>query len=520
MGSMNFYKIVFVIAVIINVFFSIKGWDEPPLDAHHFRQSQTAITSYYTIKEGFRTDYITPVFGAPWSLPMEFPLYQWIVSVIVIIFKSPLVQSGRFVSLLFFYFSLLPIYSILNQITKNKQHSLIFLSILLLSPTYIYWSRTFMIESTAFFLSIVFLWGYISTLSKKHSIVNKFSIIALIAAILASMVKITTLAVYVYAAMIFTVWYWLKEDRERRFSGKVIFKYSLHALFYVIIIAVFSVSWIKYCDSVKLQNPMAFDFLTSYSLNEWYMETFISKFSLENWNQIFYYTLMIPKFLGSINTELIRIPYIIVFIIFVTIVISHLIFNKQRRFEILFCISAFFTAPLAFTKLHFIHVYYNYPNMIFLYFAVGFFLLSFIESSNDKIHKAGKFILLPLIFVIIFFSYMYEYYPLQKMNLNYPAVVEIVKNSTMSEDVILIYGQDWDPTLPLGMERKTLMDRWNLPLNSEKIQNSLRITGKNTIKGMLLSGNYDTLFIKERIDYFGFKAIPIYSDNQFKFYIK
>ena len=53
------------ICLVIHFIFSMVGWNNSILDHHGFRQSQTAITSYYFIKDGFRLAYETPVLGAP-----------------------------------------------------------------------------------------------------------------------------------------------------------------------------------------------------------------------------------------------------------------------------------------------------------------------------------------------------------------------------------------------------------------------------------------------------------------------
>ena len=46
---------------------------------------------------------ITLVLGPPWSIPIEFPLYQWNVAAAVKIFNTPLDQTGRFFSCLLFW---------------------------------------------------------------------------------------------------------------------------------------------------------------------------------------------------------------------------------------------------------------------------------------------------------------------------------------------------------------------------------------------------------------------------------
>jgi hypothetical protein len=165
------------------------GWNNTLCDQHGFRQTQTAITSFYTIKEGFKLNYITPILGKPWSIPMEFPLYQWIVSLFVLITQINLDQAGRLVTLLFFYLSLIPIYYLLGYFVSDKSHRLVFLSLLLASPFYVFWSRAFMIESLALFLSLCFLLLFVRNLTRPAPLTY---LAACAAGALAAITKITS----------------------------------------------------------------------------------------------------------------------------------------------------------------------------------------------------------------------------------------------------------------------------------------------------------------------------------------
>ena len=104
-------------ACLIHSFWGIsRGWNNPLIDAHAFRQTQTAISVFYLLKGSPWLAYETPVLGVPWSIPMEFPLYQGIVAILVKLLQTPIDQTGRFVSAFFFYLSLIPIYVILSYL--------------------------------------------------------------------------------------------------------------------------------------------------------------------------------------------------------------------------------------------------------------------------------------------------------------------------------------------------------------------------------------------------------------------
>ena len=64
-------------------FFALYYIHQPLIESHAFRQTQTALTSYWMLEEGWKIAYQTPVVGFPWAIPFEFPLYQSLVAGVV-----------------------------------------------------------------------------------------------------------------------------------------------------------------------------------------------------------------------------------------------------------------------------------------------------------------------------------------------------------------------------------------------------------------------------------------------------
>lgn len=136
------------------------GFNYPIIDLFGFRQAQTAITSYWLIEEGYKFTYITPVLGPPWSIPFEFPIYQHLVSFTQEVSGLTLDQSGRLVSILFYYISAVVLFFVFRALDFTTLQSLVPVIFFLGSPFYLFWSRTFMIESTALafgLLAVLFL---------------------------------------------------------------------------------------------------------------------------------------------------------------------------------------------------------------------------------------------------------------------------------------------------------------------------------------------------------------------------
>src|SRR4051812_47064718 len=114
------------------------------LDAHGFRQTQTAITAASMAAGGPFFRYETPVLGAPFSLPFELPLYQWLSARLSTLGGLPLETAGRLVSEAFFLLTAAALFAALGALGIPRPRRLGFVSILLVSPVYLFWSPTFM----------------------------------------------------------------------------------------------------------------------------------------------------------------------------------------------------------------------------------------------------------------------------------------------------------------------------------------------------------------------------------------
>jgi hypothetical protein len=115
------YKIAFFVAVINLIIINLVNISNPILEQHGFRQSQTALSAFYLIKNGFSLDYITPVIGEGWSIPFEFPIYQYLVALIYKGINIELTIIGRALSILFTLLCCIPVYKSLEVFDVKKE---------------------------------------------------------------------------------------------------------------------------------------------------------------------------------------------------------------------------------------------------------------------------------------------------------------------------------------------------------------------------------------------------------------
>src|SRR3989344_7170030 len=196
---------LFFLSAVYSLWAVHVGWHHSITEAHSFRQTQTAFSAYWLTKGGSWVAYQTPLLGAPWSIPMEFPFYQWCVVVAMKVFSLPLIEAGRLVGVFFFYLSLVPLYFILKNFVLEQKYILVFLILFITAPLHLFWSRTFMIESTALFFSLSYLSFAIYFLEKKNT---SFAVYAAIFGILAGMIKVTTFVTFLFAVAIYCFVKW------------------------------------------------------------------------------------------------------------------------------------------------------------------------------------------------------------------------------------------------------------------------------------------------------------------------
>lgn len=488
MLKLKFTFAVFLAALFISFYIMTVGWNHNLSDIHGFRQSFTATAIYYFIKGGFRLDYLVPVLGAPWSIPIEFPLYQVIVATLSKTLSLPIIQTGRFITLAFFYSTLVLVFYSLKELKVNLSDRLIILSLILVNPLYLFWSRTVSIESTALFFSIGFLLFFIKFLHQKQ---QRFFFLTTIFGTLAALTKGFT---FVPALIISVIYLLISLVNSVKKTG--IFQ-TVKIYIWTLIPLVISLSlgfiWTIYSDHIKSLNP----FGVTVPLSSGYFSYWGIRFSSQVWERLFDLTNSLV--LGSAFSIL--------------IIIFGLIFSRKYKGLILSLSFSYFLTLFLFANLYFVHDYYFYASAIYLIMALGFGLISIGQRFSNPLTKY----LLPIVLIVtLLMVYQQKYFPYQ--NSESTALEEIgstIKKLTNPEDVILVYFQDWSPEIPFYGERKAIIDYRRLPLSSETIQKSIKNTGKENIKAMFVMTPYlaDLNFLTERMKMFGFNNLPIFQNS-------
>lgn len=411
------------------------GWDNTIIDFIGFRQAQTALTTYFMIGKAPVLAYETPVIGPPWSIPFEFPVYQWIVAALVTAFDWPLDQTGRFVSLLFFLLTMLPAWRILAWLGIAPSHRWLALSLFVVSPFYIFWSRTFLIESTALFFSVSYLALALPCIDDPRP--RRIAAAAFVG-ILAALVKMTTFAAFLPALLLALAAAMLREGRSG-FTLSTLLRRAVLVGCVAVLPTLAGVAWTGFADAHKDRNAIGRYLSSTWpGMQKWNFGTFEQRCERKTWGIIFE---RVDSALGDR------------WVLFGAAAVMLVLGRRRRAF--LGCLLLFPIAPLLFTNLYYYHEYYSYANHVFLLAAVALGLVALLERGGAYQYLAGASL---VIFLVVSVWRHQDYYvPIQERNRDELASVgAVVQRVTQPDDVIVVLGCDWSSEVPYSCRRRAL----------------------------------------------------------------
>jgi hypothetical protein len=432
---------VLLLASLVYYFSSVSiGWKNAISDSHGFRQSQTAITADVILRGGPWLIYETPVLGPPWRVPFEFPLYQWIVAALAWSTGMALDPAGRMVSVAFFLLTLWPTERILAALRVTLPRRLIVLALLVCSPFYIFWSRTFLIESTALFLATSSLACTIWAIRRPSagrllatSVVGSF----------AAVVKITTFFPFAIASMALICYQVLRRGGPLENTRWIRRGWLVVACGLVPAVAL--TSWTSAADHAKKRSILARR-LMSTNLTTWNFGTLKQRQSAETWS-MFAFRTELP--LGR------QVPFVVAAL--------SLVMARRRLAEIAGCVLLYLVGILTFTNLFYYHDYYYFANNIFLIVAVGMAIVAMLEAGRPL--KAGAIAGLVLLLGFMVFDYSRLYRPMQAHNASsLKRLGAAIRDRTSPDDIVVLLGFSWSSEVPYYSGRRAMcLADWDNP---------------------------------------------------------
>lgn len=430
----SIFRWLFRFALCLSAAVMLYGLNEPLLDQHAFRQTQTAISAWRIGSTWNILDYETPVLGHPWSVPMEFPIYQTVTAVLAKVTPLPLEACGRLVSWLAMAAVLFPLRRILLHLQKDEGEALFLLSatLYLASPQYLFWGRSFMMETSALFLSMLFLWRAIRLVDSPTS--WNLACCSLWG-ILAGLTKITTFPAFVAASLCYVFW-------KRRRDGMVTPCGILGLGFAVAVALGCFLAWNAHADALKASHPVAY-MITSQSLHAWNFGTLEQRLSGQFWEWTVWRN-MIPAILGGQSA---------VFLL-VALTVSAL-FRTRFHLGLAAVLGLLFLLPmLVFTNLHLVHNYYQTANAIFLLAAAAVLLHSLLLQGKGLLAVAA------MASILVGMSVEFMDAPLTSIRMagsdRTLRIADVVRANTRRDSGLIVLGLDWSSEIHYYAQRKGL----------------------------------------------------------------
>ncbi len=481
--------IMFASVLLLALVLLTRSWDASLLDRYEFRQLQTALTTWWIAQAGWQLDYLTPLFGPPWSIPMEFPVYQIIVANVHSVTGMPLDQAGRLTGILFLLLCLPAVYDLLSLAGIPSSRRLVVLGILVSSPVYLFYTRTFMIETTALCFSVWFLALLRRSLDDPRAL---WIIATTLAATLAGMAKITTFLVFGIPALALVI------AALRRREHPVV-RVALASFIPAAVSLGLAWWWVRHADAVKDSNPFT-GFLAARELHHWNFGALALRFDWSFWVHLQETIVDHNLAEGAIAIALLCVPFA----------------PRRTRWIAGAALLGFFSGPLVFANLYHIHDYYYAANSLLLVAAAGMLVAS--VWDDPRLPRGANWLALTLVLIFQFHAFYRGYYSHHRNPAPPPPpLAAMIRDAVPADDVVLIYGADWNPTLPYYSQRRALMVPGSRENETAVLEDVIARLDSRKIAAMVIHG--DKLrarpdFIRERAARFGLSPEPAATDGE------
>ncbi len=413
---------------IYAMFIAIRYADQLPLDFYSFRQTQTALTAYWLGINGFSLAYETPVVGPPWSIPFEFPLYQYIVAMLSKALSMDLNVSGRLVSFIFLALCIFPAWKIARLQQVSRASLLIFIALLFSSPLYVYWGRTFMIETAALFFTLMAIRYFIDLAGDEAT--SRSGFLYLVFILLAILQKTTT---PLPTLAVLAVVYLVKSVKDSgSFKAVVSVRFIRFSFLYFFIPLLIGTLWTLYADHVKTANEFGSQLISS-ALREWTWGTWADRVSPRLYIDVIWRRLFYQNLAGPLGLALI---------------IAGLVLKASGKINstIAICVAMGILPLFIFPNLHTVHAYYQTANLIFLLFAVALVVGdSYGRGTKAKITAIVIATVMVASNHFVFASDFLKtvqtvYTPVNSRDV---AVATVLRNNLQKDEVFVTFGDMW-----------------------------------------------------------------------------
>ncbi len=429
---------VFICALLTHFWLTTRNWTAGFMPGHEFRQAQTAFISHFIDRnDDFSLLYEAPIVGKPWvSILLEVPLYEWSVVGLSRITGWPHVVSARTITLTCFYLTLPACWLLLGRLGLSHARRLLPLTLILLCPVYIFYSRAFLIESMELMFCAWWLYGFVRMMDVRRW---PWFLLATVAGTGAALVKCATYAVWLVPAAAWVAW-----DLWRQLRDRIGWSAMAQTVFWGLAGVAVPLGalklWVDLTDPIKEAHTTAWIFTSKdLSIGNWGLQDLTARFSQQMWSTL------LQRW-----SEALMPPWVIL-----AALANSLILLPGQRGRIAGLAAVFFVAQLLFPFAYAYQEYYFYACAMFLLAGFGFALHGVLDT---KLPRWLCWLLILVLPAVQLQNYVRLYRPQQLIRTSGDiSLTAALRALTPRESVIVVSGMDWAAIVPFYAQRRALM---------------------------------------------------------------
>jgi hypothetical protein len=486
--------VIFMAALLTHAWLGSRNWTAGFMPGHEFRQSQTAFITHFIDRENdFSLLYEAPIVGKPWvSILLEVPFYEWSVVRLSRATGLSHVVAARSISLACFYLTLPALWLLLARMGVAPDRRLLPLTLILLCPIYIFYSRAFLMESMVLMCCAWFLMTYIEMMDRRRW---PWFVLATVVGTGAALIKSATFAVWLLPAAAYSAWLLWRDLRTRSGWGA-----PLQTIFWGFAGVTVPLGalwlWIELTDPIKANHASAWIFTSAnLSLGNWGLDNLAARFSAHTWStllQRWQEALISPWLIGG------------------ALIAGLMAFPAPRR-HVAGLAAVFFLAQLLFPFAYAYQEYYFYACAVFLLGALGLVLNGVLDS---RLPRWAAWLLVAVLPVALVNNYLRLYYPQQVIRSEggHPYTLAL-HDHTPRDSVIIVSGADWAAIVPLYSQRRALMIRNGLEQDRAYLERAFAELADEEVSALVLLDQHrqKTLVRELAVVAFNLEATPTFA---------
>ncbi len=431
-------KLFLLVLLVSNFCLRLNRIGDPLTGFYEHRTTQTAFGIKSLTQNGMNPFTAEmPVFGPPWKVPFEFPMFQWFAAVLVRTQLFTVDQAGRIVASISILSVGLIVFKILSEL-HGEFVACCGTAILIFSSFGLLVGTEILIDGFALSLSLLAYW--LIHARRNLTLDPKVVFLVMLALSISALVKINTAILWILGIGVLVLLNRSLGLRQRVF----------HCLMFVATL-IPSLFWTRYADDLKQESPYT-QWLVSGKLHLWNFGTVSDRFDLKS------LSISVTQFTNT------AVGGLFCFLALVILAIT----NKQTRKSAISLVLVFLSGPLIFITLYEVHSYYwmsVLPAAVLLA-SMGLAFIGELLQSYLPALKI-KFVYLLASAVILGISYfstagaglMNIFIHHQPM----PSSKFSIEASTKIEDWIIVIGDDWSPATLYYSNRRGLTLRPGSP---------------------------------------------------------